>query len=519
MSATANPEELELKYRIDDAAAVEAWLDDAFPRPAEQRWRTVSITDRYFDTADGALRTADFGARLRRAERRTTLTLKSDIEIDGALHRRLELEGPASNALVADEWPQSAARDRLVELCGDRRLVERVVVRQKRRERELLVGGAQIVASIDTAVVIAAGAAAGPLVQFELELKRGRRAGLERAARAVDDSGLGRAESRSKLAMALEMADATGRVSPTDAFAEAGRKVLRRHLLRMLDREVGTRAGDELALKQMRVATRRMRATWRVFGDGFKRSVAKRHVAQLRQLGRALGAVRDLEVLLASLPKDQQDGSLAGHWQARRQHSFDELMRLLRSRRYERFVQQMLELTASPGAGSSRRVGKFTVAQMATDALRGALALVLDAGVEAVDSDDATAWHALRIEARRLRYSIEAFAEILAPRPQKELIRRVTRVQDHLGAMNDAAVAIEEATLWLTEIDAAADQPAVATLVGGYVSRREAEIVELRNSFSKVWRAVSAPTFERLLERAVADLVAPPNANEPLTER
>jgi len=97
------PEELELKYSIDDAAAVEAWLDDAFPRSAEQRWRTVSITDRYFDTADGALRAAGYGARLRRAERRTTLTLKSDIEVDGALHRRLELEGAASRALAPDE--------------------------------------------------------------------------------------------------------------------------------------------------------------------------------------------------------------------------------------------------------------------------------------------------------------------------------------------------------------------------------------------------------------------------------
>ncbi|CAN5813903.1 inorganic triphosphatase [soil metagenome] len=510
--------ETELKFLINDAAAVEAWLDATFPRSSDQGWRTVSITDRYFDTADSALSEAGYGARLRRAENRTTLTLKADIEVDGALHRRVELEGPATRSLAPASWPRSDARDRLTELADSRRFVERVVVRQRRRERRVIVGGAEIVASIDTGVVFAAGAEAGHIAQFELELKRGRRAVLDRMARAVGESGLGQAESRSKLAMALEMSEAASVVAPGDAFVEAGRKVLHRHLLRMLDREVGTRAGDSLALKQMRVATRRMRATWRVFETGFKRSVNRRFVGQLRRLGRVLGAVRDLDVLLESLPDDQHQGPLAAHWRSRRKTSYDELMGMLQSRRYARFVEAMLEFTASPGAGTAQRSAKVSVAAMAPDAIRHAVERVRAAGAEAVDGDDATAWHALRIEARRLRYSIEAFGEVLAQRPVKELLRRLTRVQDHLGAMNDAAVAIEEASLWWGETDADADQPASAGVIGGYVSGREAEIVALRKSFGKVWRGVSGVTFERQLSLAVGRL-ADADEGQPLTNR
>ncbi len=502
--AAAEPEELELKYSIENAPALEAWLDATFPPLPDQPWQTHSITDRYFDTAEGALSAAGYGARLRRVGRKTTLTLKSDIEVGGALHRRLELEGPAKQALDPDGWPQSDARDRLLALGGGR-LVERVVISQRRRERLLTVGGAELVASIDTGIVRAAGAAVGRLAQFEIEYVRGRRAALDRVASTVEKSGLGLPEPRSKLAVALEMAEAAGHLATNDLFAEAGRKVLRRHVLRMLDREVGARAGDELALKQMRVATRRMRATWRVFEDGYKRSVERRYVGQLRRVGRALGEVRDLEVLLASLPAADREGQLAEHWRTRRKASFEALGTMLDSRRYARFVDEMLEFTAMPGAGVAKRGSASTVADMAPPALKAALDRVRAAGAAAVGTDDVMSWHALRIESRRLRYSIESFADVLEKKQSRELIRRVTRIQDHLGAMNDAAVAISDVSLWLADGTARGELHGSAELVA-YVATREQEIVSLRESFGRPWRGVSGVTFQRLLERALAPL-------------
>ena len=65
-------------------------------------------------------------------------------------------------------------------------------------------------------------------------------------------------------------------VLASDNVAEAGRKVLRFHLARMIAREPGTREGsDPEELHGMRVATRRMRAAWRVFGDGVPRRAGR----------------------------------------------------------------------------------------------------------------------------------------------------------------------------------------------------------------------------------------------------
>ncbi len=50
-------------------------------------------------------------------------------------------------------------------------------------------------------------------------------------------------------------------------MSEAGRKTFRFHFRRMVYNEPGTRLGEDIeAMHDMRVATRRMRAAFRVFG-------------------------------------------------------------------------------------------------------------------------------------------------------------------------------------------------------------------------------------------------------------
>ena len=74
------------------------------------------------------------------------------------------------------------------------------------------------------------------------------------------------------------------------------------HLARMLHFEAGTRSGEDIEdLHRMRVATRRMRAAWRVFDGAYRRKVQRRYVRELRAHRRALGEVRDIDVLLEDL--------------------------------------------------------------------------------------------------------------------------------------------------------------------------------------------------------------------------
>ena len=94
----------------------------------------------------------------------------------------------------------------------------------------------------------------------------------------------------------------TPEVAAADPWGEAGRKILRFHLARMLLQVPATMAGeDPEAIHDMRVSARRVRAAWRVFGNAYDGPVVRRHVAEIRRLGGRLGAVRDLDVQLALL--------------------------------------------------------------------------------------------------------------------------------------------------------------------------------------------------------------------------
>ena len=117
-------------------------------------------------------------------------------------------------------------------------------------------------------------------------------------------------------------------LEPDDPMSEAGRKVLRFHYRRMLYNEPGTRLGRDIeALHDMRVATRRMRSAFRVFGDYYQPKTIVGYIKGLKRTGRALGPVRDLDVFrvkiqayVSSLPEPEQD-------------SLDEFLALLERRR------------------------------------------------------------------------------------------------------------------------------------------------------------------------------------------
>jgi inorganic triphosphatase YgiF len=345
--SAAGPQEVELKFAFTDADVLRDWLDVTFPPDHGHDWQAHEITDVYFDTADEALKAAGYGARLRTVGSDTTLTLKAAIEVGDGLHRRLELEAPATKTLAPDRWPESEARSRVIDVVGARRLIENFVLGQQRRERAIDLGDTTAVVSIDEGEVEYLGIAAGELHHLEVELREGDAAALRALAKRIEASGIATAEDHSKLELAKDMVEAAARVAPDDSWADAARKLLRKHLVRMLERESATRAGDANALKQMRVATRRMRATWRVFGNAFAGAHATHFEMNLRHVAELLGAVRDLDVLLSSVGAREDVAMMSASWRARRDAAFDELMRHIDSRAYERFVDAFLEGTAA----------------------------------------------------------------------------------------------------------------------------------------------------------------------------
>ena len=165
-----------------------------------------------------------------------------------------------------------------------------------------------------------------------------------------------------------------------DLYAEAGRKVLRFHLARMIAREPGTREGsDPEELHSMRVATRRMRAAWRVFGDGFRDERTQKFRRRLRVVASRLGTVRDLDVLIdateafaATLPAVERDGldPLLAGWRDQRESGRRLLIQELDSGGHRRFVEDYRDFVLTQGA-AVRAVDPTTPIGSATRRARG----------------------------------------------------------------------------------------------------------------------------------------------------
>ena len=134
---------------------------------------------------------------------------------------------------------------------------------------------------------------------------------------------------------------------------------MRFHLARMLAREAGTREGvDPEELHAMRVATRRQRAAWRVFGASFRPGRTKRYRRGLREIASRLGAVRDLDVLLdaadayrADLPVSEQRAlePLLTDWREHRDDARVLLIRELDSDGYRRWVDDYRDFVRTEG--------------------------------------------------------------------------------------------------------------------------------------------------------------------------
>jgi CHAD domain-containing protein len=300
-----------------------------------------------------------------------------------------------------------------------------------------------------------------------------------------------------------------------DLHAEAGRKVLRFHLARMLAREPGTRDGaDAEELHGMRVATRRMRAAWRVFGDAYDPARTKAFRRRLRELAALLGGVRDLDVLIgATEAYGEAIGSadraalrpLLAAWRSDRDLARVQLVVELDSKGHRRFVDDYVDFVSSPG----RDV--LPVEPTIPHRVRDTAASRIWAAYEHVRAYEAVLrWadvptlHQLRIAAKRLRYTLEFVREPLGE-DASPLIARIVALQDHLGFMNDAEVAATMARIFLVEHGAELSE-AQAQAIGRYLVSREREVARLKRTVGTVWRGVAGLTFRRSLGRTVAIL-------------
>ncbi|MFQ3565778.1 MAG: CHAD domain-containing protein [Aggregatilineales bacterium] len=301
-------------------------------------------------------------------------------------------------------------------------------------------------------------------------------------------------------------------VHPEDTMAEAGRKVLLGEFIHMLENEAGSRLGEDIEyVHDMRVATRRMRTTLRLLEPYYKPKAVRAYRRALRKIARALGAVRDLDVLIDDMtkfkdtldPAQQEDlQTVIDALDKERAAARHDLNRLFDKSEYQDFIDDFARFLLRTGTGVRPLDGDVHPYQV-----RHVLPVLLYSHLAAVrayddvlsEADD-TVLHALRIEFKQLRYAASLFEDVLGS-SVKDYIKSIKAAQDHLGRMQD--IAMTEAKL--TGLAPLLSAGQLETL-GLYLDHIRAERDLLRQQVAEMWRQFNRRTVQRHLASAVVAL-------------
>jgi CHAD domain-containing protein len=285
------------------------------------------------------------------------------------------------------------------------------------------------------------------------------------------------------------------------------------HVDRLLAREAQLSDPEQVdGLKRYRVATRRLRAALRVFREAYSARATRGIRRELSRLADAVGEVRDLDVRTVALNDwaaarepvlTAEVEPLRAAWIDRRGAASDALLRHVTTRHHARLRAELVAFVTSaeryavvdddgPARTIRDRAGSETWA--AFERVRVYATVVRWA--------DLATLHQLRIEAKRLRYTIEFLGPLLGPE-QARLLELLVQLQDHLGALNDAAIASDATRAFLAERHASLG-PDERAAIETYLADREAAVRQLRRGVPRAWRPIASSAFARHLARAIA---------------
>lgn len=282
--------------------------------------------------------------------------------------------------------------------------------------------------------------------------------------------------------------------SAADPVLHQLRAALDERMRALFAHEAGTRAGaDPEELHQMRVALRRMRSLLRAARPLLDADWAEELRAELGWLGRALGPVRDADVLLARLrgraetfddTGREATETLLDALVADRQAARTVLLATLDSERYHALADRLAAavtqpLPAAPGAQAPELL------DLVGEVYRKLRKDVRNAGDDPPDD----VLHKLRIRGKRLRYTGE-LARIGGGERVGRFVKAVTKLQDVLGEHQDACVARQRVAQLLDGFGDVVDLD-VVFVAGRIAEREEISRVAARRAWPAVWRRVS----------------------------
>jgi len=292
----------------------------------------------------------------------------------------------------------------------------------------------------------------------------------------------------------------------TVAVGEAARAEVRHLLAAWRAHESGARLGvDPEELHQLRVTARRLDATLGLFKEHLAAPLVRARKTA-KSLLRTLGATRDLDVQLAGLaayclelPEEERLAlePLSEHLRHERARARARMVRALDSETTRRWLQTLA--TASEAAPAEADASLVTVAAVMPRRVRRRFRRLRKAVKRLRPSSSMEDYHKVRRRAKQLRYALES-GMFDCGKPAEELLKALRRLQDKLGAQQDAYMARSHLTA-LAADEACALPPATLFLMGKLAEHHARVSEEARATVSRCWRKVRGRRWKALRAR------------------
>ncbi|WP_406202834.1 CYTH and CHAD domain-containing protein [Streptomyces sp. NBC_01017] len=487
--------EIERKYESDDSglpdltgvAGVDAVVDKG----------VAQLDATYYDTADQRLAASSITLRRRTGGSDAGWHLKFPV----APGVRDEVQEPLSDTLP--DTLAGLVRSRV----RDTELVPMVRLRSERDVRHLVDADGGLLAEVSVDAVraerLAGGSSTAQWTEIEVELADGVDPQvLDKVEKRLRKAGVRPSESESKLARALAET-APKKLAPVSVKdpVTVGDHVLayvRAQRDTIVELDPAVRQDVEDSVHSMRVATRRMRSTFKSFGKVLDRAVTDPIGDELKWLAGELGVDRDREVLnerlsaaLDEVPRTLVHGPVAervSHWAGDRPGgASSRLIGILDSHRYLALLDAVDGLLADPPLlkAAGKEPGNALPKAVRKDF--GKVSALVEQALEVEPgSDRDVAIHEARKKTKRTRYAAEAAVPALG-KPAKSLVKTMKSLQNLLGEHQDSVMARQT----LSELSAVAHAAGESAFTYGLLyGREEQRAAVVEDQLPGVWDGV-----------------------------
>ena len=508
-------EEVELKLAVQPAHMAKLRRVALLRSVARSRARTAHLKSTYYDTPALNLKDAGMSLRVRKTGHERVQTFKAPTGTKKGYHHRQEIETPLDGETPDIGRFGDTGLERLLTRNGQSgRLLPVFTTEFERQRIPVRIADSEIELVLDQGVVTSKGRSE-PICEAELELKSGSPARLYELALDLNEKIPFRVEARTKAVRGYDLFAGksaapvgTSHVDLTPGLpsADAMRALARSCLDQLRGNEAAVFAGaDPEGIHQMRIAVRRLRALLKVFSSLVQENIEAYLTPELEWLQQTLGAARDADVFVLEtlVPLQKQFGNdkslrvLREVADAARENAYARAQRALSQRRYTSLLLRLDLWLDRDGLAPTRKyprgkslklpVGKF--AKKVLDRRRRKLRRLGDVHRE-LSLDEL---HAVRIEAKKLRYTTEFMASLYRKKPTKSFRNRLKSIQDTLGSLNDSVVGKRlVAELIKRGHKAGKDREALAKAEGMIAGWRAARLEADLARFGDVWAEFTA---------------------------